>query len=476
MVMEELESGRKQSACKVFTVSVLLSMCLMSPQTGYGQQTTPIPPTGQTSIFGGQGWAWFSQFSNPSFLGAVYMTPDWPKTGYYPLYPGGFAQPIHDRGFSVGPMRLHPMMGVAEIYTDNVFRTNTNRKSDYATTLAPGLQAEVPFGSNHMFIADYRTNLQFFHRNPTNNVQDQTASGRFSFALPSRVSLDLQGEYKIGHDPRGTALDNLNLELNKWRAATALGQIAYDGANAGVQLNLSSTKWNYLDSLLGVFRDRVANNAGLTLKAKLTGKTSLISNFAVTQQSYDQASMLDNNMYTASGGLRWDATQLTYGELLGGYQLLKFTNSIRDQTIGGIRFLRTGDSYGTFYFAGNAGWQATPLLLLKLQGFRSFQQTVVFDTLFFTATGVNFSAIHDLTNSTALTMNLGYENDRFESPAGSSTPNREDTLKNAAIGIRYRAVKWLAGSIQYIFEDRKSNQQQFAYHANSVMASLQVTF
>ena len=48
-----------------------------------------------------------------------------------------------------GPVRLHPFMGVAEMYTDNVFRTNSKR-SDFFTTLAPGIQAQLPIGTAYV--------------------------------------------------------------------------------------------------------------------------------------------------------------------------------------------------------------------------------------------------------------------------------------------------------------------------------------
>jgi hypothetical protein len=204
---------------------------------GFSQQASSPLPTGTRSLsFGGMGWAWFSQFANPALVGALYMTPDWPKTGYYPVYPGAFSRPITEDGIAVGPARLHPMMGVAEIYTDNVFRTNTNRRSDFATTLAPGIQAELPFAGRHTFVADYRSNIQVFHQNPSNNVQDQTASGRFNFDFPGGLRLDLQGEHKLGHDPRGSALDTQNVEVNKWTANSVLGRLSYDGATAGIRL------------------------------------------------------------------------------------------------------------------------------------------------------------------------------------------------------------------------------------------------
>ncbi len=117
----------------------------------------------------------FSQFANPALRGALYMSPIFPWTGIYPNYPGGFTSVYQEDGIRTGPFQLHPFFGVAEMFTDNVFRTNSKR-SDFFTTLAPGIQAQLPLG-RHIFVADYRTNIQFYHRTPSNNVQDQTASG-----------------------------------------------------------------------------------------------------------------------------------------------------------------------------------------------------------------------------------------------------------------------------------------------------------
>jgi hypothetical protein len=456
-------------------VAVLL---LAFPTTGPCQQSSsPLTPGPQNISFGGTGWAWFSQFANPAFWGALYMTPNWPKTGYYPLYPGSFSPLIAEDGIAAGPARLHPMLGIAELYTDNVFRTNANRQSDFATTLAPGIQAELPFGGSHSFVADYRTNIQTFHQNPSNNVQDQTASGRFNFNFPGGLGLDLQGEHKLGHDPRGSALDTQSVEVNKWTANSFTGQLLYDGANAGLRLNVNSTRWTYLNNDQGVFRNRLSNYAGLTLLGNVTSKTSIVMNIAANQELYDENISLNSTTYRASTGLRWNVTDLTFGELLAGYQHLKFNNAENGQSPSSLQFPRTADSFDNFFFMGNMSWRPTPFMTLTLQGYRSFQQSVVLNTLFFTSTGANLSAIHTLTDSTALTLNLGLEHDDFESSgATAATLNRVDTLKSVAFGIRYRALKWVGAGLQYIFEDRDSNVDQFKYFANSFMLSLQATF
>lgn len=463
--------------CGIVCIVVAVGF-LVSPLPGLCQQSSsPIQAGPRSLYFGGMGWAWFSQFANPALVGSLYMTPDWPKTGYYPVYPGSFSRPIEEDGIQFGPTKLHPTIGLAEIYTDNVFRTNTNRRSDFATTLAPGFQAEVPFAGRHVFVADYRSNIQLFHQNPSNNVQDQTASARFSFDFPSGMRLDLQGEHKLGHDPRGSALDTQNVEVNKWTANNVIGRLAYDGTAVGIRLNVASTRWTYLNNEQSVFRNRLSNFAGLTVLGNITSKTALVTNVGVTQDVYDESKTLNSTVYSVSSGLQWNVSQKTSGEILAGYQHLRFANAESGQTVAGLQFPRSSDSYGNFFFVSNVTWKPTPFLTLYLQGYRSFQQSVVLGTLFFTSTGANLSAIHTLTDSTAATLNLGIENDSFQVSAPTpDNQSRVDLIKSMAVGVRYRTMKWAGLALQYIFEDRSSNVDRFNYYANSLMLSLQTTF
>ncbi|MEQ1846329.1 MAG: outer membrane beta-barrel protein, partial [Nitrospira sp.] len=140
------------------------------------------------SLFGASGTMFLSQFANPALMGSLYLTPQWPMTGYYSIYPGSLPAALPGDGVLVGPLRLHPHMGVAQMYTDNVFRTNSNKTSDFLTTLSPGIQVRLPFAGFHSFLIDYRTNLQYFSRTTSNDVQDQNAVGAVKFNFPGGLN------------------------------------------------------------------------------------------------------------------------------------------------------------------------------------------------------------------------------------------------------------------------------------------------
>lgn len=458
---------------------------LATAEMTLAQQSAPssAPPQSLVPTFGGSGAYYLSQFANPALLGSLYLTPQWPMTGYYPLFPGSWSPVIPGDGVLVGPLRLHPHMGVAQMYTDNVFRTNGNKTSDFLTTLAPGIQAQLPFAGFHSFLIDYRTNIQTYSRTSSNDVQDQTASGGFKFNFPGGLKVDLQGEHKLGHDPRGSAVDSVNtqdLGVNKWTANGFTGQAEYLGAQSSVRLNVQTIRWDYLNNSQGPIRDRLTNYAGLTFSRNVTGKTSLLASVGALQSIYDQNKNLDNVIYTFSGGGTWNVSDVTSGDILVGYQNVQFTRAEVNQPPPLLsQFSRDKDSYSNFYFMGRLNWQATPLLRITLQPYRTIQQTVTNGSLFYTVTGVNLTARHALTDSTTLNLNLGYEQDEFQSSSSAGTTsgsNRTDDLKNVAVGVNYQAVEWVGLGAQYIFEDRHSTQTPFTYQANTFMLSAQTLF
>jgi Putative beta-barrel porin 2 len=468
------------AACAIGVLAVLATAEMTLAQ----QSAPPSAPPQSPAPFGtASGNTFLSQFANPALRGSLFLTPQWPMTGYYPLFPGGFAPVIPGDGILAGPFRLHPHMGVAQMYTDNVFRTNSNRTSDFLTTLAPGIQAQFPFAGFHSFLLDYRTNIQTYSRTSSNDVQDQTASGAFKFDFPGGLKIDLAGEHKLGHDPRGSAVDNLNTQnrgVNKWTANGFTGQAEYVGAQSSVSLNVQTIRWDYLNNNQGPSRDRLTNQAGLTFSRNVTGKTSLLAYVGALQSIYDQNKNLDNVIYTISGGGAWNVGDVTSGEIQVGYQNVQFTRAQVNQPPPLSQFTRDKDTYSNFYFMGNLNWQPTPLLRITLQPYRTIQQVVTTGSLFFTVTGVNLTARHDLTDRTTLNLNLGLEQDEFQSSSSGGTTsgsnNRSDDLKNIAVGVNYQAVKWIGLGAQYIFEDRHSTQTQYTYHANTVMLSAQTLF
>jgi hypothetical protein len=271
----------RKGECPLFLALVIASAVFFSPTSSAAQQSTI-----QITSSGGQGDLWLSQFANPLLVGSLYGTPAFPLTGFYPIYPGAFTPIIPEDGISLGPVVLHPHMGFAEMYTDNVFRTPSNRISDFSHTLSPGIQAQLPVAGRHMLLLDYRTNLQYYERSPSNDVQDQRGSGRFKFNSPLGLKVDLQGERRVGHDPRGSAVDIQALEVNKWETNSFVGEAEYFEGVVGARLRARMNRWNYQNNNQDIVRDRLSNYLALALLGRIASRTSGLLNLSVQQEIY----------------------------------------------------------------------------------------------------------------------------------------------------------------------------------------------
>ncbi|HMS86386.1 MAG TPA: outer membrane beta-barrel protein, partial [Nitrospira sp.] len=316
----------------------------------------------------------------------------------------------------------------------------------------------------------------------SNDVQDQTAVGAVKFNFPGGLKVDLQGEHRLGHDPRGSAVDDVNtrrLGVNKWTADGFTGHAEYFGAQSSVGLHVQTLRWQYLNNNQGAVRDRLINRANLLFSRNVTDKLSLRAMVGAQQSIYDQNKNLDNVIYTFSGGGTLNISEMTSGEVLVGYQHVQFTRAQVNQPPPLDRFFRDKNTYSNLYVMGRFNWQATPLLRISLQLYRTIQQTVASGSLFYTATGVNLTARHELTDRTTVNINFGYEHDKFQGVSSSeitSGPDRSEDLKNVAVGVNYQAVKWVGVGAQYMFEDRHSTQTQFTYQANTFMLFAETLF
>lgn len=474
-----MRSSRTSSVAVLCALLVVSILAVGLKEEARAQQAGGAPPPqSQPAFVSGQGFLWLSQFSNPALLGSLYLTPNFPLTGYYPLYPGSFQNILRSDGIKAGPFKLHPSIGFAEMYTDNVFRTASSRTSDFIHAVSPAFQVQLPMTFRHALILDYRGNFQFFERTPTNDVRDQTMSGRLKLDFPGGLKLDVQGEHKVGHDPRGSAQDLQLVEVNKWRADSITARTEYAGVQGSLAFNVQSTRWTYTNNGLGPGNDRLSNYASLTFAGAVTSKSSVLANVGVSQQIYDQEKNLDSNTYIVSTGTRWQVSDLTAGELLVGYQFLRFAHAEINQPAPLLGLgARNKESASNFYVSGSLRWTPTSYLAVSLQPYRAIQQTVVQGSLFFISTGANLAVSHSLSQFHALNLNLGFEHDKFTSGIGAAaTGPRSDTIKNIAFGYTYKAMRYLGATMQYAYEDRASTDGQFVYNANTFTVGLQGGF
>ncbi len=376
-------------------------------------------------------------------------------------------------GLKAGPVQFHPFLGVAEVYTDNVFKRDTNTKSDFLTAIAPGLQAFMPFGGGkHSVLLDYRAAQFLYNKFSENNALAQDALGHVSLNYPGGLAIDLQGGHVEGFDPRGSEVDTQQRNITKWNVNQFSGQVEFTGQKAGIRFGTIFDDLNYTNNGQAAPRDRTRAVANLSVFAAVTRSTRAVLGVRIVNNDYNTNKQQNSFGYGAYTGFSLAPTRQLSGELNIGYQILNFDHApISAESARGQDLLAKGLSLGSgqqtsFFMRGNLNWNPTSRLSFRIRPFSSINQSAVQNTSTFKRIGVDVFGQQAFTDRLALRGNFYYANDNFDT-------NRTDDRFRLRIGPEYRTVKWLGLRLDYIFEKRISNIANFGFNSNTIMLSIE---
>lgn len=376
-------------------------------------------------------------------------------------------------GIKAGPVQLHPFLGVSEVYTDNVFKRDTNTKSDFLTTIAPGIQAFMPFGGGkHSVLLDYRAAQFLYAKFNENNALAQDALGHVSLNYPGGLAIDLQGGHVEGFDPRGSEVDTQQRDITKWNVNQFLGQVEFTGQKAGIRLRTNFDDLNYTNNGQAAPRDRTQAGANLSVFVRVTPSTRALLGVRIVNNDYNTNTQQNSFGYGAFTGFSLAPTRQLSGEFNIGYQVLNFDHApIDEDSVRGQALLARGLSLGSeqrtfFYMRGNLAWNPTSRLSFNVRPFSNINQSAVQGTSTYKRIGVDVYGRQMFTDRFALRGNFYYANDNFDT-------NRTDNRFRFRIGPEYRTVKWLGFRLDYIFEKRSSNIANFEFNSNTIMLSIQ---
>jgi len=411
---------------------------------------------------------WTQSFSD---TGVFYFT-----ASHHPLRRPILREFLPGEGLKVGRAQVHPFLGVAEVFTDNVFRTDTRRKSDFLTTIAPGIQALLPFGGGkHSLLLDYRAAQFLYSKFDENNVYAQHGVGHAEFKFPGGLEINFQGGHVEGFDPRGSAVDIQDRDITKWRTTSFLGQARLRGPRGSIRLQSRYTRLHYKNNGQDTSRDRKNARANFTVFLNATPTVSALFGANISNNTYDQNKQLDSFSYGVFTGFELAPSRLLSGEVRVGYSILNFDRApVGSETSDGLELSADGLSLGgkqqeRLTLNGRLYWRPTTQRSVRLRAFRNIRQSAVFDTSSFVQTGVSIQATQQITDRFGLRGSFLYSNSNFK-------PGRTDNRFRGRIGLRYQTVQWLGFTLDYYLAKRSSTESRFEFYSNTISVSAQALF
>ena len=341
---------------------------------------------------------------------------------------------------------------------DNLFVSNSNKKSSTFGTLRPGFKFQAR-SANAIYTVDFDANSTQYQDSSDDNFNDRNIRGSADFIVTSSMGFRLNGDYNRGHDPRGSTDRGFSSRPDVFINNGPSAIFAYGANDAAGRIELEG----------GTFRKSYENNFATTAASKrdttnyagrffmrIAPKTSLL--LEARNEKFDYASptsLQDSKEQRLLVGVTWDATAATSGTVKAGRIKKDFSSpTLKD-------------------FSGT-GWEAaiawTPMTYSKFDFYtnKSFSESTGFGD--FTLTKRYGAAWTHAWNSRFSTIaNISRADDEF------ATTSRNDSTDSLGLKVVYKLMRGVQVGGEYNYVDRDSSISTFRYKRNIFLLTLGAT-
>jgi len=370
--------------------------------------------------------------------------------------------------------RYHPFLLFEEIYTDNLFATNSGKKDDFITSIAPGIWLAFPANREKLLSIDTNTTspggLKLSRIKPEATRRYQTyflyspefvfyandsgldhinhkAEGLLQYNFNSGLSFDL---IDLFHDKEEVAGNGIINTLYRYQDNLLDFITTFDAPSGKLKLQFDYSNYNldYKETAVD-YRDRNDNSLKLSVFYKFWPKTSLFGEYDFSNINFGSGSTNDSieNRYYA--GITWDMTAKTRGTLKLGYMNKDFDlASVEDQDGFSIE-LQTQHNL-------------TPKRALQVNGYRKFHESDLANASSFLSTGIDVALLQRFTEKWSGTLDAFYERNEYN---GFS---RSDDLFGLGPAVRFKPRKWLIFDLGYHYYQNNSDVNFYDYKVQQI--------
>ncbi|PIW26839.1 MAG: hypothetical protein COW30_12730 [Rhodospirillales bacterium CG15_BIG_FIL_POST_REV_8_21_14_020_66_15] len=367
-------------------------------------------------------------------------------------------------GVRLGGFFLYPSVGVVERYHSNIFFTDSGAEDDFITVLSPSLVLKSNW-NNHALNLFADSDIGFYASNSDENYQDAKIgfdgrldilrdaklTGGFTFerAHEDRSSPDQTSAAEpvtfLRYHPKAAFIKRFN------RLSTQFGAdlIVYDyddaSTSGGATLNMDDRNRHELQGTA-----RVGYEIAPRYEAFVRGS---VNDRRYTDDIDDSGFERDSHGWEVAGGLAFDLSGVTSGNLFAGY----LTQEFDDPAFSSIN----GVSFG-----GDLTWNPTRLTTVTFQASRTVEETTLSGAAGALVSDIRASVDHELRRNIILSADLRYRNYDYENIS------RDDDVIGAGFGGTYLVNRHARLRLRYGFAKRESNTSGADYDAHTVLIGL----
>ncbi|RMG02165.1 MAG: hypothetical protein D6726_08125 [Nitrospirae bacterium] len=373
---------------------------------------------------------------------------------------------------------FHPFLALGLYYTDNVFNTPDNEKSDIMLVITPGVWVSVPrvkhkllkirtenispgglelslfrekFPRRYQTYLLYRADIEQFKKYSSENTISHKLDGLFQYNFRGGLSIDLIDQFRKSHDLRGTGITS---ELDKFNSNLFNLVFTYDMSEKFKLRGEYSNFFIDYDAERNNFRDRVDNGINAYLYYHIRPKSSIFVEYEYLDINYDTSIVDNSNEHHLFGGLQWDITAKSKGRVKAGYGEKNFSK---------------GGSAKNFIFEIQIDHRFTPKTSFKVAGTRRTNETTISVSDYIFTNAIKAELLHRFTGKISGAFDLGYRNDLYKGniTIGDVTDERDDDIYTAMIAFQYEYKDYIKADLGYLYTRRDSNFNDFDFTNNT---------
>lgn len=368
----------------------------------------------------------------------------------------------------------HPFLIVEERWTDNLFITESNKKDDLVTTVAPGLWLAFPANREKLLSINTRTTspgglqvsrvkpeaarrfqtyalyspeLVLYANNSRHDHFNHNAEAMFQYNLNNGLSFDVIDVFKDREEISG---DGITDTLYRYKSNLVDFITAYQPSDRlKLRLDYSNFLLDYNEAV-NDYRDRMDNSFSLYAFYRFWPKTSLFVEYEHADIEFDQSGAYDSRENRYYAGIDWAATAKTRGSFKLGYMDKDFDSvGIEDQD--------------GFSFELQAQHNLSAKRGLLVSAFRKFNESNTSGASSFFATGIDIGLMHRFNEKWSGTLNALAERDDYNGI------DREDDFFSIGPSFRYKPRDWLIFDFSYFLSMNDSSIQIYDYTSHEIL-------
>lgn len=370
----------------------------------------------------------------------------------------------HAQNLEVGPFRILPSLDLTGEYNDNVDLEPSDKKSDFITTISPGIVIELP-ARRYALRLGYRADiLRYAERSELDTVNHSAAfNGRIAF--PWGLAVTLSDGFTRAFDFPGFPVPEITRRVERNENVLKLNTEYTIGERISLGLTYGWLLIDYLDDPEFEQLDRQEHQVGLIVFYRILPKTSLLGEYDYQVIRYDVETDRDSNSNKFKVGIRGDLTAKTSVTLKLGAEIKDYEDPAQDDWTGPIAEVE-------------ALWKYRAPSELRIFGGRANVESVSEGANFYVATYGGVEVRHHLTSRLILGVSglIGVNDYPDPVTVGTKTDERLDFFYQFNASLRYQFRRWLSAQIGYAYLRRDSNFGEFEYTNNRVTVSLRLTY